>query len=230
MLPSLPSLTSHVSAICCGLAVRLSAVSTMKRAFGLILMTRGTSGPLFQSWLKITCRFCYLKYTDWGTLLINGFRWGQMVHGAIKVPVWLHRLPCVPCAPVALFSSSHLNYILKVISYAFSPVQSTSVACGCWFVTCLAWGSASLGHSHSPELRPTGKLINTQAPYKGLVLSSMAQPHICLCLGPRSPLHPHTPGKNYSKHVWRNTLPRVTQAGNTGKTQALIWRQNSRVE
>lgn len=82
-----------------------------------------------------------------------------MVHRAIKVPVWLHRL-CVP--------------VLKVISYAFSLVQSTSVARGCWFVTCLAWGSASLGHSHSPELRPTGKLINSQPPYKGLVLSSLA--------------------------------------------------------
>lgn len=127
-----------------------------------------------------------------------------------------------PHIPVALFPSSHLNCILNVISYALSPVQSTSVARGCWFVTCLAWGSASLGHSHSPEPKPTGKLINTQAPYKGLVLDSLAQPHICLCLCLRSPLHPHTPGKNYSQHVWRNTLPRVTRAGKTGKAQALI--------
>lgn len=82
------------------------------------------------------------------------------------------------------------NCILKVISYSFSLVQSTSVARGCWCVTCLGWGSASLGHSHSPELRPTGKLINTQASCNGLVLSSPAQPHICLCLGPRSPYIP----------------------------------------
>lgn len=66
-----------------------------------------------------------------------------------------------------------------LISYAF--------ACGCCFVTCLAWGSASLGHSHSPELKSTEKLINTQAPYKGLVLNSLAQPHICICLGPPGP-------------------------------------------
>lgn len=120
--------------------------------------------------------------------LINAFRWGKMVHGAINVPVWLHIATLLSLLPSV--SPPIPNCILKVISYAFSPVQSTSVACGCWWFTCLAWGSASLGHSHSPELRPTGKLINTQASCKGLLLSSLAQPHICLCLGPRSPYIP----------------------------------------
>lgn len=109
-----------------------------------------------------------------------------MVH-EIKLPFWLHRVhfSLLPSSP------SYLNCILKVISCAF--------ACGCWFVTCLAWGSASLGHSHSPELKPTEKLINTQAPYKGLVLDSLAQPHICLCLGPQVPLT--------SSHTWEELQP-----------------------
>lgn len=96
---------------------------------------------------------------------------------------WRNQSACL--APAVLSSYSHLNCIITVILYAFSPVQSTSVACGCWFVTCLAWGSASLGHSHSPEFKPTGKLINTQAPYQGLgpQLPSPAT-HICPCLGP----------------------------------------------
>lgn len=93
--------------------------------------------------------------------------------------------PPLPSSPY------YLNCILKVISYAF--------ACGCWFVTCLAWGSASLGHSHSPELKPTVKLVNTQAPYKGLVLNSLALPHICLCLGPQVPLP--------SPHTWEELQP-----------------------
>lgn len=92
----------------------------------------------------------------------------------------------------------------KAASYAFISVQSPSVAWGCWFVTCLARGSTCLGHSHSSGLRRTGKLINTQPPYKGLVLGSLVKPHICLCLEPRSHLHLRTPGKNYSQHVWRN--------------------------
>lgn len=104
----------------------------------------------------LLCKECFDKYIHMGA------RGWSRKQSACLAPNNLASL--VSLLP---FVYSQLNYILKVIFYTFSSVQSTSVACGCWFVICLAWGSASLGHSHSPELRPTGKLINTD-PLLGL--------------------------------------------------------------
>lgn len=71
-----------------------------------------------------------------------------------------------------------------------------------WCLSCWGEGGGVSQSRSFPSSRTKAlaiELINTQLPYKGLVLDSLAQPHICLRLRPKVP--------HASPHTWEELHP-----------------------
>lgn len=129
--------------------------------------------------------------------LINACTWGEMAHVAIKAPVWLRGF--LLTSPMPLLPSHPLpsQLLPKTCSESTPKYECCPGVLLCYLFAGTACQSGSFPQSRTGANRKAHK--HTAPLQRSAPELPDPATHLPL-LRARVPLHPHTPGKNYSQH------------------------------